>query len=417
MTRRIAYMMTRFPKVTETFILREMDELHALGWEVEVFALAHEHGAVSHAGVEAYLRRAHFARQRPCSTLGANVRALVKRPSGYLGMLAQTIRYTWRSPRFLVRALIAFPFAAQWADIIRMRGVDHIHAHFATHAAYVAYVISIMTGVPYSFTAHAHDIFLNRTMLGEKIARASAVVTISEYNRRLLAEWFPDAKGKISVIRCGIDTNQFVGDGGEPTASDASSMRIVCIARLKEMKGVIYLAQACHELRLRNIPFTCTLVGDGPDRRMISDYLMRHDLLDHVTLAGWLPGAQVAETLREADVFVLPSVVARDGSMEGIPNVLMEAMSSQLPVISTTISGIPELVSTGFDGLLVPPNDALALADALSYLFAHPEERRAMGRAGRARVLADYDLHKNTRVKAELFARLSMQERGKVTAV
>jgi glycosyltransferase involved in cell wall biosynthesis len=403
--RRIAYVMSRFPKITETFILREMVELDRLGWQVEPFALVREREQVAHPGVETYLDRTRFAAGRRRQLLRANLDALLHRPATYIRLLARTFRHFWRSPAMLARSLICLPIAVDWARVARQEGIAHIHAHFATHATYLAYVMAELAGIGYSFTAHAHDIYLERAMLAEKVRRARVVVTISEYNRQLLLGLCPEAAGKIQVVHGGVDPQTF---GPRPpqavVASPAAPLQIVSVGRLQEYKGMPYLVEACRLLHERRLPFRCVIVGDGPDRPALEDALRRYGLQQQVELAGWLPTSQVAAHLAQADVFVLASVIAHDGRMEGLPTVLMEAQGCGLPVVSTTISGIPELVQSGENGLLVPPRDAIALAEALAYLHSHPQERERMGQSGRARVLRDFDLGENTRRKAELFA-------------
>lgn len=411
-TKRIAYLMTRFPKITETFILREMDALAGLGWEVEPFALVREREYVAHPGVEAFLARATFSREHTAATIRANLAELARHPMRYLGLLAGTFRWCGRAPGMLARSLLAFPVAVYWARLVRERGIAHLHAHFATHATYMAYAISRLTGVGYSFTAHAHDIYMDQTMLAEKVRRAELVVAISEYNRQLLTGLCPDAAAKIHTVYCGIDTRAFqprrrdepdVPDVPDVPANGEQPLRIVTVARMQEYKGLRYLIEACRLLAGRGVAFDCTLIGDGPERGLIERAIARYGLGDSVRLAGWLPSMQVAERLAAADVVALPSVIARNGMMEGLPNVLMEALACGVPVVSTTISGIPELVASGANGLLVPPQDPHALADALATLAADPALRHKMGTAGRERVIAGFDLRTNTERKARLF--------------
>lgn len=405
----IAYVMSRFPKITETFILREMIELRRQGWAVELFALIREREIVPHPGIEEFLRTGHFGADALLRTLAANLGALLHHPLRYLRLLGTTMRHMWRSPGLLVRDLSAFPVAVYWASVAQRAGVRHIHAHFATHAAYTAYVMSRLTGIPYSFTAHAHDIYLDTSMLAEKIAQAGCVVTISDYNRRLLATLCPDAADRLHVIHCGVDTTTFrPGPRAEEReeTDDNRPLRVLSVARLQEYKGIRYLVAACERLRARGVPIRCTIVGDGPERARIAKSIAQAGLEAQVSLVGWLPTPQVVDLLAQCDVFVLPSVVARDGMMEGIPTALMEAMATEVPVIATAISGTPELVISGETGLLVPEKDALALAEALAFLHQRPAERTRLGRAGRRRVEARFDLATNTARKAALFADL-----------
>lgn len=402
--RRIAYLMTRFPKITETFILREMDMLEQLGWWVLPFSLVREREYVLHPAVESFLGRTCFARDHIFAIVGANLAGFGRHPWLYLRLLGDTV---WRfkySPGTLARSLVCFLVAIYWAAVVRRERIAHIHAHFATYATYMAYVISRFTGIGYSFTAHAHDIYMDQTMLAEKVRKADLVVPISEFNRRLLASLCPEASAKIRVVYCGVDTETFhpferpANDPGSP----AEPLKIVAVARMQEYKGIRYLVAACRILRDRGIEFHSTLIGDGPQRREIEQAISHNGLRDVLDCVGWLPSSEVAAYIAQADVVVLPSVVARDGMMDGLPNVLMEALSCSVPVVSTTISGIPELVDSGRNGLLVPPADPDALADALAELAGDPARRRLMGEEGRKRVLATFDLINNTQQKARL---------------
>ncbi|MBF6590432.1 MAG: glycosyltransferase [Ktedonobacterales bacterium] len=402
--------MTRFPKITETFILREIRALEQLGWRVDVFALIRERESVPHPGVAEVTARAHFGGAKKLQPLGAMMAELARHPLRSSRLLLRTVRHLWRTPGFLIRALASFPVAVSWAHIARESGARHIHAHFATHAAYIAYSMSELSGIPYSFTAHAHDIYQERAMLEEKIRAAQFVVTISEYNRALLARLYPQAAAKILVVRGGVDLQAFRPRDADAVRADAGALRILATGRLQEYKGMPYLVEACRQVKALGIPFQCDIIGDGPQRPALEAAILRHELAPCVHLLGWLPSPEVGQRLLEADVFVLPSVVAADGMMEGLPVALMEAMSCGVAVVSTLISGIPELVRDGRNGLLVPPRDATALASALVRLYHEPAMRARMGREGRATIERDFDLDHNTRRKAALFAQALARE-------
>lgn len=400
--RRVAYVMSRFPKITETFILYEIIELERLGTHVEVFPLIREHEQVVHAEARALVERAHYSRLASRDVLGAQAYWLLRRPLAYIGAWLRTIAGNIGSPSFLLRALVVVPQAAWFARRMVERQVDHVHAHWATHPTLAAYVVRQLTGLPYSFTAHAHDIYVDRPMLAEKLRAASFVVTISEYNRRLLAELYGNLADKVSVIRCGVDPAIF-----QPRQARAQgdTLSILCVASLQDYKGHAYLLDACAQLKLAGRSLRCVLVGEGEERTAIQAQIERLGLGAEVQLAGRQPRDRIIQLMEQADVMVLPSVTTRRGKREGVPVALMEALAVELAVVATAISGVPELVVHGETGLLVPERDAEALAGALATLYADPALGRRLGATGRERVLREFNLASNAAALHALFQR------------
>jgi glycosyltransferase involved in cell wall biosynthesis len=263
-------------------------------------------------------------------------------------------------------------------------------------------VVKRLTDIPYSFTAHAHDIYVDQRLLREKTAEAAFVATISEYNRAVIARHCrPVDVPKLHVVHCGVDTELFI----PPTRRARSGpWRIVCVGSLEPKKGQRYLVEACRQLRERGVTFRCDLIGGGEDQTSLADQIAAEGLGDVVVLSGAQPRAVVLETLRDADVVVLPSVVTASGKMEGIPVALMEALACARPVVATRISGVPELVSDGETGLLVEQRDARALADALQRLRTDPQLAERLGADGRRKVLAEFDLRANAATLRALIA-------------
>lgn len=400
--RTVAYTMSRFPKITETFILFEILELERQGVRVEVFPLIREPAPVAHAEAQAVVERAHYSRVLSRPVLDAQIYWLLRRPRAYLGAWWATLRGNRRSPKFLSRALVALPQSAYAARRMVELGVEHVHAHYGTHPALLAYVVKLLAGIPYSFTVHAHDLFVERSMLGEKVAAASFVVAISEYNRRLLHELYGEAAANAVVVHCGIDPSVF-----KPRSDRAPNpvFTMVCVASLAGYKGQRYLIDACAQLAADGIAFRCLLVGEGEDRPELEAQIRRLGLERQVELLGAQPRHRVSELLGQADAMVLPSVVMPDGKMEGIPVALMEALASEIPVVATAISGIPELVKDGLTGLLAPQRDAGSLAAALRRLQQDPELGRRLAAAGREHVLREFNLERNTAALRALLER------------
>jgi len=398
---RVAYIMSRFPKITETFILYEILALQARGVTVDVHPLLREREAVVHPEAARLMDRIRFHPFVSPSIVAANLRWLLRRPRAYLGVLFEVLLGTWGSPNFLVGAIGIFPKSARFARDMEQAGVGHVHAHFATHPAVAALIVHRLAGIPFSFTVHGHDLHVEKRMLKEKIEAARFVVSISEYNRdTMIAACGEGVRSRIRIVHCGIDPTVFRARARD--ARPDGPLRMVCVGRFDPVKGHTVLVEACRILAERGIAFECELVGEGPLRKGVEESIRRAGLADRIRSLGALPRPEVVTLLEEADVFVLPSVRAANGEREGIPVSLMEAMATGLPVVSSRLSGIPELVESGVSGLLAEPHDAHGLADALQMLARDPALRARLGRAGREKVLAEFDLSRNVDALAAL---------------
>jgi colanic acid/amylovoran biosynthesis glycosyltransferase len=387
----VAYVMSRFPKISETFILTEILALERRGVRVEVYPLLRERAALVHPEARAVVERAHYLPFASRAVLASQLYWLRREPRAYLGALRDVASGTAGSLNFFVGGLAIFPKVAHAARLMQADGVVHVHCHFANHPATAGFVIGRLTGLPHSFTAHGSDLHVERRMLGEKVAEATFVTTVSEHNRRLIvAECGDRYAEKVHVVRAGIDTALFAPhlNGDRP----ASPLRVVCVGTLHEVKGQAHLVEACRLALEHGVEVACRLVGDGPDRATLEQRIADAGLDGRVVLVGSRTRAQVAAELAAADVLVAPSVPTRRGKREGIPVALMEAMSSGLAVVASDMSGIPELVEHGVSGLLVAPGDVVGLAMALQTLHADPELRRRLGREGRRRVLEEFDV-------------------------
>lgn len=395
-------MMSRFPTIRETFILYEMLELKQRGFQIEIFPLIRQHEDVVHDEVQELADQVHYFRLLSWETLVSQLFWLRHQPARYLGGWFRVLRGTVFSFDFLVRSLLIVPMAAHAARQMQQCGTDHIHAHWATHPALAAFIVHHLTGLPYSFTAHAHDIFVDRTMLEEKIRQASFVVTISHYNQQMLQSLYGTvARDKVSVLHCGIDPTVFQP---RPDTPRGDLFIIVCVAGLEERKGHVYLVEACAKLSQQGIPFRCIIVGDGPERATIQAAIQRAGLQTCVHLSGYQTRTQVRELLAAAGAVVLPSITTTRNEKEGIPVALMEALAMELPVVATAQSGIPELIGHEQQGLLVPERDATALADALLRLYHDPDLGVRLGKAGRNKVLQEFHLQQETAKLACLLA-------------
>jgi glycosyltransferase involved in cell wall biosynthesis len=398
--------MSRFPHLPETFILREMTELERHGWQVALYPLILQEQAVVHGEAQGWIPRAQWTPFVSAEVLAANSRALVGSPLRYAGLWRQIVWENRTSPNFLGRALALLPKAVAMARRMQQEGVAHIHAHYATHPALVAWLIHKLTGISYSITVHAHDIFVRTEMLATKLRDSSFVVAISEYNREYLARVVgPWVREKVHVVHCGVEPSQYQLRSALPERG--GPFEIISIGSLQPYKGQRYLIEACSLLREQGVPVHCRIVGGGEEREALEAMIRAARLEGVVELLGPKPQEEVARLLPAAHCYVQPSIVTPSGKMEGIPVALMEALACALPVVATSLSGVPELVRAGETGRLVPPADAKALADALAAVYADPEGAAEMALKGRTLVMEEFALQSNVARLSALFERVA----------
>ncbi|HUG06693.1 MAG TPA: glycosyltransferase [Candidatus Limnocylindria bacterium] len=402
--RPVAVLVSRFPLITETFILREIKELERQGQPVVLVPMIEEHPAVVHAEAERWQERAIYTPFVSAAVLRSCLSALLLRPAAVLSILAWIVRETLVRPDTLAKSLALVPKSIHLATLLPKQGVTHLHAHFATHPATMALIISTLTGIPFSMTVHAHDIFVDRSLLRRKLSEANFIRSISRFNQLFLERLYPrEAHGKIEVVHVGIEPDLYARETG-PRPGDATA-RILAVAALKPYKGLVYLIRAAGELTRTRGDFRVDIIGSGPLEPRLRAEIERCGVAGRVRLCGALPQNEVAAAVRACDIFVQPSIIAADGQMEGIPVALMEAMAARKPVVSTSISGIPELVEHGVSGLLVDPANPDLLARAIRDLLEDGEMRRRFGAAGRAKVESEFALHRTTEELSQLLDR------------
>ena len=337
------------------------------------------------------------------SALPANARSFWRWPGRYCRALVEASATVIRHRR--LAALRHFLKAGYLADMLFREPVAHLHAHFATSPSLVAMFTHQLTGVSYSLTAHAKDIYVNRPdLIRAEIARAQAVVTCTEYNRRyLLSRFSPACDGKLRCIYHGLDLSQFKfrGQGGHDTGPPL----VLAVARLVEKKGLSDLIVAGDLLRRRGRRFRVDIIGNGPLRQALEARVREFALNDCVRLLGAQSHEVVHQAYQQASVFALPCIVTADGDRDGIPNVLLEAMASGVPVVATSVSGIPELIEAERDGLLVEPNSPEKLADAIDRLLTEPQLGERLARAARSKIEARFSAEDGARQLLELFRR------------
>ncbi len=411
---KVAYLLKTFPKLSETFILNEILELERQGLELHIFSLREPSEAKMHAAVaevRAGVKRLRYVTPVP---------ALHRIPFERYAQRLQRSNDRWfiflRRPIRYLRTLLFharqggrkryFEQALGLARELLRGGFTHLHAHFANEPTSVAQLAHHLTGCAFSFTAHAKDIYLtDRDDLAGKIAAAEFVITCTGFNRKYLTE-VAAGNAPIHVCYHGVDLSRFSGEREDVRASRAAEPPVILsVGRFCEKKGFPYLIQACYRLKRKGRHFVCRIVGFGPLQQELEELIAKLELQDCVFLAGKMTQDKLIHEYRRADLFVLPCLVTDDGDRDGIPNVLVEAMAMRIPVVSTPVSGIGELVDHMENGLLAAEKDSEALAAAMETLLDDPPLRHRLGANGRQKVMDGFSLDRSTAKVRDLLLR------------
>ncbi len=396
----VGYVVSTWPRLSATFILNEVLAVERSGVSLRIFSVKDPDGEPVHARVAQVRARVTYLSLRGHwkSALQANLGLFCRQPGRYCRALLQALRYRrWG-------VLQRFFQAGYLAHELSREPVAHLHAHFAHSPTLVAMFTHQLTGIPYTFTAHAKDIYVETPpeLLRAEAHRAQAVITCTEYNRQYLSSQIgPASDGKLHCIYHGLDLSQF--QFAWPRVSDAGPPVILSVARLVEKKGLSDLIAAAGILRGRGRRFQVEIIGDGPQHQALENQVMQLGLSDRVKLLGVQTYDMVCLAYQRASIFALPCVVTADGDRDGLPNVLLEAMGSGVPVVSTPVSGIPELIESEHDGLLVPPNNPARLADALDRLLTQPELSERLARAAQAKIEAHFSIDRSSTQLLALF--------------
>jgi glycosyltransferase involved in cell wall biosynthesis len=392
---KVAYLVNQYPSVSHSFIRREIAALETLGVTVERFSVRPAPADLVDPADRAERERTHVLLAGAGALLGAVAITALTRPMRWLRALALTVALGRRSERGVLRHFAYLAEACLLVRVLKQYEVRHLHAHFGTNPAAVALLTRTLGGPPYSFTVHGPEEFdrPDALSLGRKIEGAAFVVGVSAFGRSQLFRWCGLAHWpRVWVVRCGVDAS-FLGDGPQPVSD---TRRLVCVGRLSEQKGQLLLLEALGKLKEQGVEFEMVLAGDGPMRPQIEEQIRNWGLEGRVRITGWLSGAAVRQEVLAARALVLPSFA------EGLPVVLMEALALGRPVLTTYVAGIPELVTPGVNGWLVPAGSVAALADSLRQVLETPTAELArLGAAGAERVAA---LHDSAREAAKLAA-------------
>ena len=396
--RGIAYLVSEYPKVSHSFIRREILALERRGWSVERLSVRKPSAPlVDPSDVKERQITQCVLGTGALSLTAALVKTAIVRPSRFWQALSLLAKLTRGSDKPLLWHLIYLAEACWISTQLMGKGIRHLHAHFGTNPAEVAMLASMLSQVSYSFTVHGPEEFdrARHIHLGEKIARAHAVIAISSFGRSQLYR-AADNKDweKIHVVHCGID-NQFREIA---SVTPSASRRLACVGRLCEQKGHLLLIEAIALLARQDCLVELVLVGDGELRKEIERKVREYDLGDQVRITGWASADQVKREMLSARAVIMPSFA------EGLPVVLMEAMALGRPVLSTYIAGIPELVEHQRTGWLFPAGSVEHMAEAVRRcLDASETELKAMGEAARARALERHDIDREAEKLASIF--------------
>jgi len=400
---RIAYLVNQYPKVSHSFIRREILALERQGFAIERFALRGWDAALADPEDLLEQRRTRYVLQGGPGVLLLSLLAYFFTPQ-FWRALALAVRVGRGAERPLAYHLAYLAEACRLLPWLRACGASHVHAHFGTNSAEVAMLAHALGGPPYSFTVHGPEEFdkAQRLHIGEKVKRSAFVVAISSFGRSQLYRWVEHAQWpKVKVVRCGLEPAFHDG----VLAPLPAAPRLVCVGRLCEQKGQLLLVEAAARLAARGVRFELVLAGDGELRGAIEALIEKHGLGKSVRITGWIGSRAVREELLAARGLVLPSFA------EGLPVAIMEAMALCRPVLTSAVAGIPELVRAGENGWLIPAGDVDALAAALEdFLARAPEELRVMGEAGQRRVLEQHSIDREAAKLGALFENFLQKE-------
>jgi colanic acid/amylovoran biosynthesis glycosyltransferase len=412
MSRPVAYLLTLFPGLSETFVLNEVAAVEQGGLELRLFSYKRPsqvdllnprssrfQGRVEYGG--AFLA--------PRLLLLFLVTCL-RRPLVMGGILARVVLQHLNRPLVLAKTLVMLPKTLHFARLMQQAEVSRLHSHFGTFAATGAWVIHRLTGIPYTFTVHAHDLYTYRNLLRTKMDEAEAVVCNSEFNRQFLLRCYPDfPPERLPLIRTGIHVEQFQVELPDQPALRTGPARILAVGRVDPTKGYDQLVRVVDALRRSGREVEADVVGHVTQQRyIIEEHARLLALVKELGLEGVvrfherLPFDQLLESYRRADLFLLPCVTTADGSSDGLPSVLVEAAAAGLPLVTTRISGIPELVEDGVTGRLLAERDLEGLTAACSHLLDDPALALELARAAQRRVLEHWEIGVTSRKMREL---------------
>ena len=402
----LGYILKGYPRISETFISNEILQLEQLGFRIVIFPMRQPRESFSHESVKRIKASVHYLPTYLLRDLHRllppNILLALFSPRRYGRAVALALKRFARTGK---PATFKHLFQAGYMVfnyLMKSDKVDHLHGHFAHSPTSVTMFASLLSGIPYSFTAHAKDIYTSKKeQLREKINRAEFVATCTKYNATYLREVAGSSTTPVHCIYHGIDTSLFHAKGARVNCTPPYAL--LTVARLTEKKGLPSIYRALAEIKKRDIKFTHTLIGDGDDRMKITRLIEELDLKENCRWLGTQTHEQVLEYFRSSDLFLLGCRIAANGDRDGIPNVLVESLAMGVPAISTDVSAIPELVINQQTGLVVPPDDWQNMAEAILLLLSDQELRQKIIIQGQRMVRENFDNTVLSRQLADLF--------------
>lgn len=400
---KLAYIIGTYPELTTTFVDREIRILREMGHRIQTLSIRSTNTSI-------FLDPDYKTIQKETiylipikwrKLISAHLHFGLLRPITYLRTLIYLVSRQHPNLRYRIKTLLHFFEGVFAAYYLLDEEIEHIHAHFIDRAAIVALSTSRLLNIPYSLTAHADEIYEDPILPFEKISESKFTITVSEFNKKYLLENYPGLKSThITVLHPWVDLSNFQT---QENRVENTCFRIISVGRLVENKGHQYLIEACHHLHNDGLDFTCKIIGEGPLYEELATMITHLNLGNCVHLLGGQPQSEVIEQLRQSDLFVLAAIIAKSGKRDGMPVALAEAMAVELPVISSDIVGISEMVHPAA-GVLVPPKDPVALAAAIKQIWDDGHlKRKKMGAAGRRIISEDFDLYKGISQLSDLF--------------
>jgi colanic acid/amylovoran biosynthesis glycosyltransferase len=395
---RVAYVLLWFPEPSQTFVLDEVNTLARLSLDVKVYTLYGPRSASRLAGMARAVAPVRHLGLAAIPRLVRDLLRLSARNPEATSFLRRVVLRRWRSLETAGEALWACLAGVNLAGVMAADDISHIHAPWANGPATAAWVASKLSGIPFSFSARAHDLHPPDGALKEKMVAAAFIRTNTALNQQYLAGLCPHLTGKVVNVYNGVSLT--------PPASHAAGRppyHLLAVGRLVPKKGFPVLIEACRLLAEAGLDFRLTLAGEGPERNKIRRLIEQQGLMDRVSLSGWVPHRSMVQLLAQADLLIMPSLIAPSGDRDGIPNVILESLLCEVPVVASAVAGIPEVVRDGDTGWLVAQGNPTVLAQAVLTALADPGEARRRAANGHALVRREFDSERNyTRLK-ELF--------------
>ena len=406
---RLGYLYSRYPVISQTFCDAEMLALERRGTELVIGSIYPPLTSLRHEHIARLRAPIHYAPPQQVLTIWEKNAKTGRIPSSRNKWPEKLVRQHEQKYGPGVKAELRARNALYFADFFARSGVNHVHVHFANRAAHTALFLKEISGIPFSVTAHGQDFMKDLgsdDLLREICAAAEFVAAETDYSRDLLRQRCPDSATKIHRVYNGIDLERFPSGASTERggySSPKTTPRVLSVGRLVAFKGFEDLIDACSELAQRGVDFVCDIIGDGPLRDALQAKIEKFDLSSRVNLLGSLSQNAVLEKLQAADIFMLASTTDAQGATDVFPTVILEAMASARPVISTRLAGIPELVVAGETGILVSPSDTSALTNALEQLLRDPDLRLRYGSAARLRIEQHFRIETTVAPLIEMF--------------